>query len=126
METKTCTACGQEKPMTDFYEFRRKDERYKSSSFSSKCKACDKARQKYNPEAEKAQRERGKGAWRSLPPGTTKRCNGIDGRCHHEDGPDIPADDEHFGNNGRGKFGLKSRCKACTKVENARRKKKKD
>ena len=76
----------------------------------------------YNPEYQKARAEKSRGSWRTLPEGTTKTCSGINGECHHEEGPELPANDKFFGNKARGKYGLNARCKVCQKIENSRRK----
>ena len=130
METKVCATCGKEKSLDEFYKFTRKGkwaEKYESPTrFESRCKSCKKQSRKYNTTVEKAQREKGKGAWKNLPKGTTKTCSGINGECHHPNGPDLPADDTHFSNNGRGKYGLNARCKTCKGMENKLRKRKKE
>tara|TARA_B100001778_G_scaffold320395_1_gene310735 strand:- start:3118 stop:3522 length:405 start_codon:yes stop_codon:yes gene_type:complete len=113
---------GPNLPLTEFYSLGGK----RKGQYQARCKKCHlhviKQTSTYNPEYQKARAEKSRGSWRTLPEGTTKTCSGINGECHHEEGPELPANDKFFGNKARGKYGLNARCKVCQKIENSRRK----
>lgn len=117
---------GPELPITEFYSLGGD----RTDQYQARCKKCHlhvvKETTVYDPAYQKARAEKSRYAWKTLPEGTTKSCSGINGECTHEDGPELLANDKHFANKARGKYGLNARCKVCVKIENSRRTSKKE
>ena len=121
-DEKECRMCLQIKSLDEFYSDKRaKDGR------QARCKKCHtrvavKTRDKTKmATAQREYQERNRDMWKTLPAGTTKRCTGFNGKCHHEKGPELPANTDYFNVKAKCKYGLDPRCTACTSLDRKRR-----